>query len=319
MKKKIIFAAIVMMLLTALCGLSASAATEVASGTCGANLTWVLDDAGTLTISGTGAMDAWASAEEVPWHSQRNAITSVVLGIDVTSIGNYAFCNCANLVTVYVPGEAWRDNEARLVSIGDCAFADCSSLYTITIPHGVVSLGDRVFYNCDSLPSIVLPRIPLTYIGKDVFTDCAKLQVYAPYYAKYTGPNAAEYDWDNYYDNASALETTSAASSIYTSFDVPHSPVIYRKGEAAVPFLVDVYRTSGYNFDVFVSWYKADANGFYQKVAEGDSYTPDTSVVGTSTYRIIVTQTVSGAALISETYDETITVTVTPDAGDDLS
>ena len=32
---------------------SVSAAT---SGTCGDNLTWTLDDAGTLTISGTGAM-----------------------------------------------------------------------------------------------------------------------------------------------------------------------------------------------------------------------------------------------------------------------
>ena len=34
----------------------ANAATE-ASGTCGDNLTWVLDDAGTLTISGSGEMD----------------------------------------------------------------------------------------------------------------------------------------------------------------------------------------------------------------------------------------------------------------------
>ena len=34
--------------------LTASAAE---SGTCGENLTWTLDDEGTLTISGTGAMD----------------------------------------------------------------------------------------------------------------------------------------------------------------------------------------------------------------------------------------------------------------------
>ena len=31
-------------------------ATEIANGTCGESLTWVLDDNGTLTISGTGEM-----------------------------------------------------------------------------------------------------------------------------------------------------------------------------------------------------------------------------------------------------------------------
>lgn len=37
------------------CGvLSASAAAVTESGTCGENVTWTLDDAGTLTISGTG-------------------------------------------------------------------------------------------------------------------------------------------------------------------------------------------------------------------------------------------------------------------------
>ena len=32
------------------------AAEEVAGGTCGDNSTWLLDDTGTITISGTGAM-----------------------------------------------------------------------------------------------------------------------------------------------------------------------------------------------------------------------------------------------------------------------
>ena len=44
------------------------------SGTCGANgsnLTWTLDDAGTLAISGTGAMKDWSSSLSVPWSFQR--------------------------------------------------------------------------------------------------------------------------------------------------------------------------------------------------------------------------------------------------------
>ena len=38
------------------------AATEVDSGTCGANVTWSLDDDGLLTISGTGEMEGGAYA-----------------------------------------------------------------------------------------------------------------------------------------------------------------------------------------------------------------------------------------------------------------
>jgi len=36
------------------------------SGTCGDNLTWVLDDEGTLTISGSGAMHYWSYYSNVP-------------------------------------------------------------------------------------------------------------------------------------------------------------------------------------------------------------------------------------------------------------
>lgn len=66
-------------LLAALCCLftvSAAAADAPTSGTCGENLTWTLDGAGTLTISGTGEMEdfvyydvRWngATAASKPW------------------------------------------------------------------------------------------------------------------------------------------------------------------------------------------------------------------------------------------------------------
>ena len=47
-----------LLLLTPLLALPVSAAELVDSGTCGKNLTWTLDDEGTLTISGTGEMKA---------------------------------------------------------------------------------------------------------------------------------------------------------------------------------------------------------------------------------------------------------------------
>ena len=58
-KLRILSALLAVAMLFALMPTAAFAATEVASGTCGANgdnLTWTLDSDGTLTISGSGAM-----------------------------------------------------------------------------------------------------------------------------------------------------------------------------------------------------------------------------------------------------------------------
>ena len=74
----------------------------VDSGTCGDNLTWTLDDNGTLTISGTGAMTNYSDEEvESPW-SWNDEIQTVVIENGVTSIGNYAFSLCRSLTSVTI-------------------------------------------------------------------------------------------------------------------------------------------------------------------------------------------------------------------------
>ena len=62
-------------------------ADAVSNGTCGENATWVLDDAGKLTISGTGAMSDISGSS--PWHGQ--SINEVVIENGISRIGNYAF------------------------------------------------------------------------------------------------------------------------------------------------------------------------------------------------------------------------------------
>ena len=51
-------------------------ADTVASGTCGTNLTWTLDNDGLLTISGTGAMTKDASSQDFPWYPYATVIQS---------------------------------------------------------------------------------------------------------------------------------------------------------------------------------------------------------------------------------------------------
>ena len=118
------------------------------SGTCGDNLTWILDSEGTLTISGAGAMFDFESNGNggatyayncfTPWQSLYNKIKKVVICDGVTSIGNYSFCGCRNLSDVSLPN--------TLTHIGRFAFMHCGSLKVFNMPNSVTSILDAVFY-----------------------------------------------------------------------------------------------------------------------------------------------------------------------------
>ena len=104
------------------------------SGTCGDNLTWTLSNAGVLTISGTGAMTNYLVNS--PWNNNQ-LIKSVVIGNGVTSIGDFAFFECYNLMQVTIPDS--------VTSIGTHAFASCRSLRSITLSNNILSIGSYAF------------------------------------------------------------------------------------------------------------------------------------------------------------------------------
>ena len=137
------------------------------SGTCGDNLTWTLDDAGTLTISGTGAMTKWEWVLDVPWYDYRNSIISVKIEDSVTSIGSYAFYDCRSLTSIEIPDS--------VTSIGDDAFSYCYSLTNIEIPDSVTSIGAYAFSYCDGLRSVKIGN-GVTSIGRRAFYYCSSLK-----------------------------------------------------------------------------------------------------------------------------------------------
>ena len=138
----------------------------VASGTCGDNLTWKLDDEGTLTISGKGAMTEWVNRDSAPWKTYSNTINKVVIQPGVTSIGGDAFSECKNLTSITIP--------ESVTSIGISAFSGCFNLKSITIPEGVTSIKNGAFCGCGALTSVTIPE-GVTSIGVEAFEGCSSL------------------------------------------------------------------------------------------------------------------------------------------------
>lgn len=175
-------------------------------GSCGASATYSLDlTDGTLTISGSGAMDTYSTSVNSPWYLYRDLITSVVVESGITGIGAYAFRYCENITSVSIP--------ASVTSIGTYAFDGCKGLISYTyagtlaqwlnitfggsasnpmyyvkkcyvngstevndlvIPNGTTAIKNYAFYNCSGLTSVTLPA-SLTSSGSAAFSTCTNI------------------------------------------------------------------------------------------------------------------------------------------------
>lgn len=124
---------------------------EIASGSCGEALTWSLNSAGDLTVSGTGDMASF-TATGAPWAEQREQIKLVIVGQGVTSIGSSAFQDCKNLETVSLPGS--------LTALGKAAFLRCGKLTNVKLPASLKSVGEDCFTGCDKLELLDLTGVP---------------------------------------------------------------------------------------------------------------------------------------------------------------
>ena len=162
MKKRLL--SILLVLLTALTLLPLGALADD-NNKCGENLTWEFAD-GILTISGTGDMYDYSSADPAPWSEYNDIIASITISDGVTSIGDNAFHSCC--------AESIDLQCTSLVSIGKNAFSRCTMLTSIFIPESVQSIGSEAFSLCEGLSMVELPPT-LTKIPDGIFTDCKQL------------------------------------------------------------------------------------------------------------------------------------------------
>ena len=96
---------------------------------------------------------------------------SVVIGEDITKIGNYAFYNCRSIRSITIPNS--------VTSIGNNAFDSCNNLPSVTIPESVTALGSGIFTNCDNLTRIDIKDMS-TWCKIDFSSASANLMTYGP-------------------------------------------------------------------------------------------------------------------------------------------
>ena len=188
----------------------------IASGQCGDDLTWTLEENGTLTISGTGDMWNWSNIDLAPWWSYcQYEITALDIQPGVTGIGEYAFHSCGKLTEITVPEGVTR--------IGYAAFSSCNSLTSVTLPASLTETGNDLFRSCDSLTDIYFggtramwSQLNMPYDHYSITVHCSDGDI-APADVMYCGDNLI-------WTLSSEGVLTVAGSGSMWNFDDGHAP-----------------------------------------------------------------------------------------------
>ena len=127
-----------------------------------------------------------------------NQVQEYIIGNEVKSIGNSAFYDCSDLISITIPNS--------VTSIGMGAFSFCTGLTSITIPNSVTSIGDYAFWGCSGLTSITIPN-SVTSIGYDAFRGCSGL-------TSITIPNSVTSIGSSAFYNCSSLTSVTIPNSV---------------------------------------------------------------------------------------------------------
>lgn len=97
-------------------------------------------------------------------------ITVVNTPDTLTTIEPYAFANSS-------VKKAFMHRSKLITTIGEYAFAECANLIQVDMPRSLTSLGDYAFHNCTNL-KIAFFRGDTEKIGAYSFDACPKVKIY---------------------------------------------------------------------------------------------------------------------------------------------
>ena len=158
----------------------------------------------TLTISGTGAMAGY-DWDGQPWYSNKDNITSVVIGNGVTGIGQYAFSGYSHITSLTIGN--------NLQTIGVRTFENCTGLTSFILPASMTSIGDMAFGGCSNLSTIIVRATSVPTCDNDAFWDNkAGRKIYVPTtsYNTYTTTS----HWSDYTSDIIGFNGTCGATNL---------------------------------------------------------------------------------------------------------
>ena len=162
------------------------------------NLAWTIRD-GVLNIGGT--MQNYSSVSPAPWYDSRDSVTSVIMRDGATSIGDYAFYNCANLAEVRIP--------SSVSNIGNNAFAGCAALADVYY--------DGSWQDCDGI----------TFgTGNDALSTihCTDCDYTVPLARGECGAAGDNLTWKLYRDGSLYINGIGAMADYNSGSDTPNAP-----------------------------------------------------------------------------------------------
>ena len=122
----------------------------IASGVCGADITWTFDGK-TLRLTGTGLMYDYYYTDTAPWQEYASQIESISISSGITNIGEFAFYGVEKVKEIVIP--------ADIQSIYYYAFADCKALEEISFADNskIQTINTYAFSNCSAVKKINFP------------------------------------------------------------------------------------------------------------------------------------------------------------------
>lgn len=131
-------------------------------------------------------------------------IKNVVIGSNVTEIGDSAFRYCGSIENVEF-GE-------KVETIGEYAFDSCIGLKSIELPESVGTISDGAFASCNGLTELTLPN-NVRHIGIDAFESCSSVET-----INYNATNCyVDYNNSEYaFDNCKGIKTVNIGNNVET-------------------------------------------------------------------------------------------------------
>ncbi len=184
----------------------ASSEQFIDGGQCGPNAAYVLSSDGTLEIIGSGEMYSYVSVR-APWYEHHYDITKIVIGDNITKLGEWAFIKCKEVKELTIPitlnsvvsdtyfafagvchiekinftsgNGGYGYNYAAYEGSGSWYqntpwYQSRDSLKEINFADGVKGIGSDAFRELNNITSIALPD-SVVHLGNHCFLNCTGL------------------------------------------------------------------------------------------------------------------------------------------------